>query len=85
MSGEIWYAVRPHDVFPETFEPFLLGSPAVRAVFMAQHADLLDAAFWQQHKERILAGYVHDVFPYDPSRRFSAQRTASRHSEATAA
>ena len=80
MSGEVWYTVRPRDVFPETFEPFLLGNPAVRSVFMAHHADLLDAAFWQQHKERILAGYVHDVFPYDPSRRFSA----ARHSEATA-
>jgi len=76
MSGEVWYPVRPRDVFPETFEPFLLGNPAVRQVFMAHHADLLDAGYWQQQKERILAGYVHDVFPYDPSRRFSTQRAA---------
>ena len=27
-------------------------------------------AFWQGHKERILAGYVHDVFPYEAHRRF---------------
>jgi isocitrate dehydrogenase kinase/phosphatase len=78
MSGEAWYPVRPRDVFPETFEPFLLGNPAVRQVFMAHHADLLDAGYWQQQKERILAGYVHDVFPYDPSRRFSAQRAAAK-------
>jgi isocitrate dehydrogenase kinase/phosphatase len=78
MSGEVWYPVRPRDVFPETFEPFLLGNPAVRQVFMAHHADLLDAGYWQQQKERILAGYVHDVFPYDPSRRFSAQRAAAK-------
>jgi isocitrate dehydrogenase kinase/phosphatase len=78
MSGEVWYPVRPRDVFPETFEPFLLGNPAVRQVFMAHHADLLDAGYWQQQKERILAGYVHDVFPYDPSRRFSARRAASK-------
>ena len=84
MSGEVWYTVRPRDVFPETFEPFLLGNPAVREVFMAQHADLLDAAYWQQHKQRILAGYVHDVFPYDPARRFSAQRAAASNSEARA-
>jgi isocitrate dehydrogenase kinase/phosphatase len=76
MSGEIWYAVRPHDVFPETFEPFLLGNPQVREVFMQHHADLLDAAFWQAHKERIAAGDVLDVFPYDPSRRFEARRRA---------
>ena len=74
MSGEVWYTVRPRDVFPETFGPFLLGNPEVRRVFMAEHADLLDADYWQQRKQRILAGYVHDVFPYDPSRRFSAQR-----------
>jgi isocitrate dehydrogenase kinase/phosphatase len=72
MSGEIWYRVGPKDVFPETFEPFLLGNPSVREVFMKHHADLLDAAYWQGHKERILAGHVHDVFPYDPHKRFRA-------------
>ena len=70
MSGEVWYTVGPHDVFPETFGPFLLGNDAVRAVFMQHHGDLLDVTFWQQHKERIQAGHVYDVFPYDPERRF---------------
>ena len=74
MSGEIWYSVGKHDVFPETFGPFLLGNPAVRDVFLKHHADLLDVAFWQGHKDRILAGHVHDVFPYDPSKRFKNQR-----------
>jgi len=74
MSGEIWYTVGPKDVFPETFGPFLLGNPAVRQVFMKHHADLLDADFWQANKERIVAGHVHDVFPYDPARRFSELR-----------
>ena len=70
MSGEIWYSVGPKDVFPETFGPFLLGNPAVREVFMRHHADLLDVAFWQSHKERIQAGHVHDVFPYERDIRF---------------
>jgi isocitrate dehydrogenase kinase/phosphatase len=74
MSGEIWYKVGPRDVFPETFAPFLLGNPGVRNVFMKHHADLLDAAFWQGHKDRILAGYVHDVFPYDAHKRFQYRR-----------
>ncbi|MGV3678982.1 MAG: bifunctional isocitrate dehydrogenase kinase/phosphatase [Acidovorax sp.] len=73
MSGEVWYPVGPRDVFPETFAPFLLGNDAVRAVFMQHHADLLDAAFWQSHKERIQAGHVYDVFPYDTDRRFLAR------------
>jgi len=74
MSGEVWYKVGPKDVFPETFEPFLLGNPHVREVFMAHHADLLDAAFWQGHKARIQAGHVHDVFPYEPAKRFALRR-----------
>ena len=70
MSGEIWYTVGPKDVFPETFGPFLLGNPAVREVFMRHHGDLLEAGFWQTHKERIAQGYVFDVFPYEQDRRF---------------
>jgi isocitrate dehydrogenase kinase/phosphatase len=72
MSGEVWYTVGPRDVFPETFGPFLLGNPAVRDVFMAHHADLLDAAFWQGHKDKILGGEVQDVFPYEPHKRFAS-------------
>ncbi len=86
MSGEIWYTVGPRDVFPETFAPFLLGNDAVREVFMAHHADLLGAEFWQSHKDRILAGHVHDVFPYEPTKRFSAgQRPVSSITTAAAA
>ncbi len=70
MSGEVWYTVGPKDVFPETFGPFLLGNPAVRSIFMKHHADLLEASFWQSHKDRIQAGHVHDVFPYDKEKRF---------------
>ena len=78
MSGEVWYSVGPRDVFPETFEPFLLGNAAVREVFMKHHADLLDAAFWQGHKERIAAGHVHDVFPYERERRFVRRHAAQK-------
>ncbi len=76
MSGEIWYSVGPKDVFPETFGPFLLGNPGVRDVFMKHHADLLDASFWQGHKERIQAGQVHDVFPYEVGKRFASTPSA---------
>ncbi|MDO9147683.1 MAG: bifunctional isocitrate dehydrogenase kinase/phosphatase [Hydrogenophaga sp.] len=73
MSGEVWYSVAKNDVFPETFGPFLLGNPLVREEFMKHHADLLDAAFWQAHKDRIAAGHVFDVFPYERDRRFHIQ------------
>jgi isocitrate dehydrogenase kinase/phosphatase len=84
MSGEVWYAVGPKDVFPETFGPFLLGNASVREVFLKHHADLLDPAFWQAHKERIAAGHVHDVFPYDVHKRFKHQRLARAPAEAVA-
>ena len=66
--------VGPRDVFPEMFAPCLLGNHKVRALFMKHHADLLEVGFWQAHKERIQAGYVHDVFPYERQRRFVHQR-----------
>jgi isocitrate dehydrogenase kinase/phosphatase len=47
----------------------------VREVFMAHHADLLDAGFWQAHKERIAQGHVFDVFPYDREKRFAPDAT----------
>jgi isocitrate dehydrogenase kinase/phosphatase len=77
MSGEVWYTVGPKDVFPETFGPFLLGNPAVREVFMKHHADLLDASFWQSHKDRIQAGHVYDVFPYEREKRFARRYAAA--------
>ena len=77
MSGEIWYSVAKNDVFPETFGPFLLGHPKVRDIFMKHHAELLDPAFWRGHKERIEAGHMLDVFPYETSRRFQNMRAAA--------
>ena len=71
MSGEVWYTVGPRDVFPQSFAPFLLGHPAVRYVFLQHHAELLEPAFWQAHQQRIRAGHVHDVFPYERERRFA--------------
>nr|WP_315593411.1 bifunctional isocitrate dehydrogenase kinase/phosphatase [uncultured Cupriavidus sp.] len=71
MSGEVWYTVRPHDIFPETYRTFLLGDPRVRAAFLRHHPDFFDAAMWQHHKDRLLAGHVHDFFAYQTQDRFS--------------
>jgi isocitrate dehydrogenase kinase/phosphatase len=80
MAAEPWYPVAKNDVFPEQFAPFLLGNPTVRKYFMKHHADLLTAEYWQARKQRIIDGYVDDVFPYPQAIRFSyssaAQTTA---------
>ncbi|HEU0203897.1 MAG TPA: bifunctional isocitrate dehydrogenase kinase/phosphatase, partial [Burkholderiaceae bacterium] len=70
LSGEPWYRVDKHDVFPEQWRPFLLGDPRIRAAFLRHHADLLEPEFWQARKDRILAGGMEDVFPYPREMRF---------------
>ncbi|SAK52356.1 bifunctional isocitrate dehydrogenase kinase/phosphatase [Caballeronia pedi] len=70
LSGEPWYTVGPHDIFPETYGTFLLGDPRVREAFMRHHADFFDPALWQQHKEQLLRGELADFFPYDRDIRF---------------
>jgi len=70
LAAEPWYPIGRHDVFPEQFARFLLGNPSIRKHFLAHHAELLTRAWWQSHKERILAGEVEDVFPYPQHIRF---------------
>jgi len=70
MASEPWYAVGPNDVFPEEFGTFLLGHPAIRAVFTAHHGELLEAGFWRARQSRIREGVLEDVFPYPEALRF---------------
>ncbi|WP_277189308.1 bifunctional isocitrate dehydrogenase kinase/phosphatase [Caballeronia sp. BR00000012568055] len=76
MSGEPWYSVGPHDIFPETYDTFLLGDPRVREAFMRHHADFFDPALWQHHKEQVQRGELADFFPYDQAVRFSVRYPA---------
>ena len=69
-----WFDVGPKDVFPKTFGPFLLRNAAVRQAFLKHHPELLDPDYWAQHKQRILAGEMPDVFPYEVQRRFVNMR-----------
>ena len=70
MSGEPWYPVSRHDVFPEEFATFVLTSPRVRKHFMEFHADLLEIGFWKETQAAIGRGEVKDFFPYPESLRF---------------
>ncbi|MEJ5865512.1 bifunctional isocitrate dehydrogenase kinase/phosphatase [Pseudomonas farsensis] len=64
MSGEPWYSIGPHDVFPEEFPPFLFADMGQRRLFSRLHGELYDAGYWQGLQEAIRAGKVIDVFPY---------------------
>ncbi|GAA5236606.1 bifunctional isocitrate dehydrogenase kinase/phosphatase [Verticiella sediminum] len=72
MSSEPWYAIGPNDVFPEEFRHFLLGDPRVREIFLASHAELLDADWWERCRAGAQRGRIEDIFPYDPAKRFAA-------------
>ena len=69
ISAEPWFGVSANDIFPEEFERFLGLPENLREVFLAQHADLFEAHFWQQYQARLNAGEVIHIFPYDRSRR----------------
>jgi isocitrate dehydrogenase kinase/phosphatase len=71
MSGDVWYAVGPHDIFPEEFATFLLTDPGVRADFQRHHAELLDAGWWQGVQRRIREGALPEVLSYPDSIRFA--------------
>ncbi|WP_442109087.1 bifunctional isocitrate dehydrogenase kinase/phosphatase [Pseudomonas sp. NUPR-001] len=64
MSGEPWYSIGPHDVFPEEFPPFLFADSGQRRLFSQLHGELYDADYWKSLQEAIRGGKVIDVFPY---------------------
>ena len=76
MSNEVWYPVGPKDIFPEEFETFLLTNPAVRTDFVAHHADLLDAEWWQSVQATLSGGALPEVLSYPERIRFGAPAPA---------
>jgi isocitrate dehydrogenase kinase/phosphatase len=70
MASEPWYAVGPKDVFPEEFETFLLTDPRVREAFLARHAELLTARWWQETAAANAVGRAREVLSYGPRASF---------------
>ncbi len=80
LSNEVWYPVGPHDVFPEEFATFLLTDPEVRRAFLAFHADLLDAKWWQSMQDANRDGRQIEVLSYPESIRFRRKVARPRYS-----
>jgi len=69
MAAEPWFAVGPDDVFPEEFARFLGIDGELREAYLEHHGDLLTATWWRQVQERVAAGEMIDIFPYQPEQR----------------
>ncbi|MCA9231464.1 MAG: bifunctional isocitrate dehydrogenase kinase/phosphatase [Planctomycetales bacterium] len=69
LSGEPWFGVSPHDIFPEEFIHFLGLSPPLRQLFVDHHRDLLDADYWNGIKQQVVQGRLFHVPPYAESKR----------------
>jgi isocitrate dehydrogenase kinase/phosphatase len=69
MSAEPWYTVAEGDVFPEELQRFLGFEGHLREVFLRDHGDLFDPAYWCGVQERNRSGELIDFFPYSEARR----------------
>ena len=71
MSGDVWYGVGKNDIFPEEFATFLLTDARIRECFLAAHAELLGASWWQAMQDEIRTGRQIEVLSYPASERFA--------------
>jgi isocitrate dehydrogenase kinase/phosphatase len=72
MAAEPWFAVGPDDVFPEEFRRFVGIEGAPRASFEAAHGQIFDPAWWRSMQDRVRAGELIPVFPYEPGARLAS-------------
>ena len=79
MASRPWYYVGPKDIFPEEFPAFLLRAGAQLEYLREQHGEIFDADFWNDVKQRLLAGEIMDVFPYRTTWRFLQPPPAAVH------
>lgn len=70
LASEPWYSIAENDVFPEEFRYFLCTDPRIRSVLENLHGDIFFPDYWQGLQQRILKGYVEDVYAYKQSQRF---------------
>ncbi len=70
LAPEPWFAVGPHDVFPEEFRTFLWFPRELRSVMEEVHGDLFTPEFWWAMQERQRTGQEPDFFPYGAHRRY---------------
>ena len=74
-AGEAWFYVGERDIFPEEFLPFIgLAAEAARGLPGRPRRALLKPRFWWDMQERLRAGELQEIFPYDASSRLPHRR-----------
>ena len=77
MAAELWFPVRPNDIFPEEFLRFLsFPKPARLARLLERHADLFQAQYWRGVQEELRAGHWPEILPYSEERRLPTRTGA---------
>jgi isocitrate dehydrogenase kinase/phosphatase len=71
MAAEPWFGVGDQDIFPEELRNFLGLKSPLREVFLDKHGDLFDPAWWRAVQDRLRAGEIIEIFPYDERRRLA--------------
>ncbi|MGS2723030.1 bifunctional isocitrate dehydrogenase kinase/phosphatase [Porticoccus sp. GXU_MW_L64] len=69
LGDDNWFDTEPNDVFPEQFPLFFSGHQQARVAFETKHGDIYQVDYWQKLKQRLQAGEVADIFPYDENSR----------------
>lgn len=69
MRAEPWFAVGPHDVFPEELSRFLGMPEKLRRALIETYPELFEPGWWRALQARVQAGKIHEFPPYPPERR----------------
>ena len=72
LAPEPWFSIGPADVFPTEFSTFLGVQGETRDAFTARHAELFDHRWWREVQERVAAGELIEIYPYEDGARLSA-------------
>jgi isocitrate dehydrogenase kinase/phosphatase len=73
MSATPWFPVGPKDIFPAEFSSFLGLDRDLRAAFLAEHSELLEASWWNHVQSSLEQGEIFSVYPYSQSLRLVTQ------------
>ncbi len=68
LSSQTWFSIKENDIFPEQFPSFFGLTGDLLTFFKSHHGELFTAEYWLDVQERLAAGEVIDVPPYNDGR-----------------